>query len=80
MNDSMKVIAAWFLIREKAAQDRKDYGAAVAYANAYDMLCYAVDNRDDCICQFDDYEDALALLNKEEFGHISELEGIYKGW
>ena len=80
MNNSIKVIAAWFLIREKAAQDRKDYGAAVAYANAYDMLCYAVDNRDDCISQFDGYEDALALLNKDEFGHISELEGIYKGW
>lgn len=80
MNDSIKVIAAWFLIREKAAQERKDYGAAVAYANAYDMLCYAVDDRDDCISQFDDYEDALALLNKKEFGHISELEGIYKGW
>lgn len=80
MNDSIQVIAAWFLIREKAAQERKDYGAAVAYANAYDMLCYAVDDRDDCIGQFDGYEDALALLNKEEFGHISELEGIYKGW
>ena len=80
MNDSIKVIAAWFLIREKAAQERKDYGAAVAYANAYDMLCYAVDDRDDCISQFDGYEDALALLNKDEFGHISELEGIYKGW
>lgn len=79
MNNSIKVIAAWFLIREKAAQERKDYGAAVAYANAYDMLCYAVDDRDDCISQFDGYEDALALLNKEEFGHISELEGIYKG-
>lgn len=80
MNNSIKVIAAWFLVREKAAQERKDYGAAVAYANAYDMLCYAVDDRDDCINQFDGYEDALALLNKEEFGHISELEGIYKGW
>ena len=80
MNDSIKIIAAWFLVREKAAQERKDYGAAVAYANAYDMLCYAVDDRDDCISQFDGYEDALALLNKDEFGHISELEGIYKGW
>jgi hypothetical protein len=80
MNDSIKVIAAWFLVREQMAQERKDYGAAVAYANAYDMLCYAVDDRDDCISQFDGYEDALALLNKDEFGHISELEGIYKGW
>lgn len=80
MNNSIKIIAAWFLVREKVAQERKDYSAAVAYANAYDMLCYAVDDRDDCISQFDGYEDALALLNKDEFGHISELEGIYKGW
>ena len=80
MNDSMKIIAMLFLIREREAQERKDYGAAVAYANAYDMLCYAVDDRDDYISQFDGYEDALALLNKDEFGHISELEGIYKGW
>ena len=80
MNNSIKVIAAWFLVREKMAQERKDYGAAVAYANAYDMLCYAVDDREDMISEFDDYDKALALLNKDEFGHISELEGIYKGW
>lgn len=80
MNDSIEVIAAMFLIREKEAQNRKDYGAAVAYANAYDWLCYAVDNRDDCLCQFDSYIEANELLNKEEYGHISELEGIYKGW
>ena len=80
MNDSFEVIAAMFLVREKEAQDRKDYGAAVAYANAYDWLCYAVDSRDDCLCQFDGYKEANDLLNKEEYGHISELEGIYKGW
>lgn len=80
MNDSIEVIAAMFLIREKEAQNRKDYGAAVAYANAYDWLCYAIDNRDDCLCQFDSYKEASDLLNKEEHGHISELEGIYKGW
>lgn len=80
MNDSIEVVAAMLLIREKEAQNRKDYGAAVAYANAYDWLCYAVDNRDDCLCQFDGYKEANDLLNKEEYGHISELEGIYKGW
>ena len=80
MNNSIKVIAAWFLVREQAAQERKDYGAAVAYANAYDMLCYAVDDREDMISLFDDYDKAIALLNKDEFGHIAELEGIYKGW
>jgi hypothetical protein len=53
MNDSIKVIAMLFLIREREAQERKDYGAAVAYANAYDWLCYAVHDRNDCLSQFD---------------------------
>lgn len=80
MNDSIEVIAAMFLIREKEARDRKDYGAAVAYANAYDWLCYAVDNRDDCLCQFDSYTEANELLNSNEYGNLWELENIYKEW
>ena len=80
MNHSMDVIAALFLIREKEAHERKDYAAAVAYANAYDLLCYAIYNNEECISQFDGYENALALLNKAEYSDIWELEGIYKGW
>lgn len=80
MNDSMQIIAAMFLLREREAQARKDYGAAVAYANAYDLLCYAIDQRDDCLCQFDGYEEANRLLNTTEVGNVWELEGIVKGW
>ena len=80
MNDSMKVIAMLFLIREREAQERKDYGAAVAYANAYDWLCYAVHTRDDCLCQFDGYEEASHYLNQLIDGtDIWDLEEIYKG-
>lgn len=80
MNDSMKVIAMLFLIREHEAQERKDYGAAVAYANAYDMLCYAVHNRDDCLSQFDGYKEAIHYLNQLIDGtDIWDLEEIYKG-
>lgn len=80
MNDSFEVIAMLFLIREREAQERKDYGAAVAYANAYDWLCYAVHNRDDCLCQFDGYEEANHYLNQLIDGtDIWDLEEIYKG-
>jgi hypothetical protein len=80
MNDSLQVIAAMFLLREKEANARKDYGAAVAYANAYDLLCYAIDQRDDCLCQFDGYKEANELLNSVEVGGAWELESIVKGW
>jgi hypothetical protein len=80
MNDSFEVIAAMFLIREREAQARKDYGAAVAYANAYDLLCYAIHNRHDCLCQFDGYEEANHYLNQLLDGtDIWDLEEIYKG-
>lgn len=80
MNNSMKIIAMLFLIREREAQERKDYGAAVAYANAYDLLCYAVHDRDDCISQFGGYEEANHYLNQLVDGtDVWDLEEIYKG-
>lgn len=78
MNDSIKVIAAMFLIREREAQERKDYGAAVAYANAYDWLCYAVDNRDDCLCQFEGYEEANDFINSHNDIDMWMMEDIFK--
>ena len=80
MNDSMKIIAMLFLIREREAQERKDYSAAVAYANAYDWLCYAVHDRNDCLSQFNGYEEATHYLNQLINGtDIWDLEEIYKG-
>ena len=73
MNDSFEVIAAMFLIRERDAHNRGDHPAAIAYANAYDWLCYAVDNRDDCLCQFDGYDEANNFINNNNFKSLWEM-------
>ena len=78
MNDSMAMIALMFLIRERDARKRNDHGAAVAYANAYDFLCYAVENRDDCLSQFDGYDEANQFLNNTEYKYLWELEDLFK--
>lgn len=78
MNDAFEVIAAMFLIREREAQNRKDYGAAVAYANAFDLLCYAIDDRHDCLDQFDGYAEANDLINHSVYGDLWDLEEIFK--
>lgn len=78
MNDLMEVLATMFLIRERDANNRKDHRAAVAYANAYDMLCYAVEGRTDCLSQFDGYDEANEFLNNTVFGELWALEDIFK--
>lgn len=78
MNDSFEVIAAMFLIREREAQDRKDYGAAVAYANAFDLLSYAIEERDDCLSQFDGYAEANDFINHSVYGDMWAMEEIFK--
>lgn len=78
MNDLMEVLATMFLIRERDANNRKDHSAAVAYANAYDMLCYAVEGRTDCLSQFDGYDEANEFLNNIVFGELWDLEDIFK--
>lgn len=78
MNDLMEVLATMLLIRERDANNRKDHSAAVAYANAYDMLCYAVEERTDCLSQFDSYDEANEFLNNTVFGELWALEDIFK--
>ena len=78
MNDSFEVIAAMFIIREREARNRGEYAAAVAYANAYDLLCYAVDNRDDCISQFDGYDEANDFINSHEHVDLWMMEELFK--
>lgn len=77
MNNPFAVVATMFLIREHDAQKRGDHGAAVAYANAYDLLCYAIENRDDCLSQFDGYDKANEFLNSINCGELWELEEIF---
>ena len=78
MNNPFEVIAAMFLIRERNAHERGDHAAAVAYANAYDLLCYAVEGRDDCLSQFDGYGEANDFLNRTNYDDLWELEDKFK--
>lgn len=78
MNDSIKTIAAMFLIRRHKAYKQKRYDEALAYANAYDLLCYAIEDRDDCISQFEGYEEAKNFLDNVKFENLFELETIYE--
>jgi len=71
-------LAAWFLIREEQANYRKDYGAAVAYANAYDLLCYTIDKNKDCLMQFDDMDKAIQFAFEHRNSPVWELEEIFK--
>ena len=78
MNNPFEVIATMFLIRECNAHERGDHAAAVAYANAYDFLCYAVEGRDDCLSQFDGYSEANDFLNRTNYDDLWELEDKFK--
>ena len=80
MNETMKILAVMFLIRERDANNRKDYGVAVAYANAFDLLCYALKDDTDCICQFEGCEQAKAFIDEHPNLEFWELEDFIKGW
>ena len=77
MNDSMEIIAAMFLIREREATKRGDHSAAVAYANAYDLLCYAVDGNDPCLSQFDGQAEANEFINNTVFSELWDMEELF---
>ena len=79
MNNPFAVVAMLCLMRERDARARGDHGAAVAYANAYDWLCYAVDDRDDCLSQFDGYAEANEFLNAHANVDLWMMEDIFKG-
>jgi len=80
MTELMKIIAVMFLFREKICDDTKHYGTAIAYANAYDLLMYALTNCKDCIQQFSGYEEAEAFIKAYPNADFWELEDIFKGW
>lgn len=78
MNNPFDVLAAMFLIRERDARERGEHAAAVAYANAYDWLCYAFDDRDDCLSQFDGYKEANDFINSHDDVDMWMMEELFK--
>lgn len=72
-----KILAAMLAMRAEYYEDRKEYDAAVAYANAYDMVAYAVRGRWDCLGQFGWADEAEDLINKVgvdiDFWNLEEI-------
>lgn len=80
MDELMKIVAVMFLLREKRDEENKEYYGAVAYANAFDLMLYALTGCSDCVCQFDGYEEAVEFLKAHPDADFWELEDIFKGW
>ena len=79
MNEKLfKIIAVLCLIREKYHRERKEFWGATAYANAYDWISYALEGRDDCLSQFDGFEEAEKFLNEHPNFDAWELEEIFR--
>ena len=78
-NTILKAVAVMFLIREEAARTRKDHGAAVAYANAYDWICSALEGREDSLSLFDGFDQALDFVKAHSGKAPWEYEEIFKG-
>ena len=60
----LKILGAIFAMRARYYQERKDYSAAVAYDNAFDMLAYAANESWDCLWQFEWCDEAEKLIDK----------------
>ena len=80
MNEIMRILAVMFLQREQVADNAKAYGTAIAYRNAFDLLCYALKDDEDCISQFEGYEQAKAFINEHPNLEFWDLENCIKGW
>lgn len=75
-----KILAAMLAMRAEYYEDRKEYDTAVAYANAYDMVAYAVKGRWDCLGQFGWADEAEDLINKVGADiDFYELEDLIRG-
>jgi hypothetical protein len=80
MDELMKKVAVLFLIREKRLAEKSEYYGATAYANAFDLMLYALTGCEDCVCQFDGYEEAVEFVKAHPDANFWELEDIFKGW
>ena len=79
----LKILGAIFAMRAEYYRERKEYGAAVAYDDAFDMLAYAANERWDCLSQFGWSDEAEELINKVgvdiDFWDLEELIHNKKG-
>lgn len=80
MNEMMKIIAVIFLNREREHSHNNEFWGAVAYANAFDLLCYALKEDEDCLSQFDGYEQAKRFIEEHPNLDFWGLEDYIKGW
>ena len=75
-----KILAAMLAMRAEYYYERNEWKTAVAYANAYDMVAYAAEDRWDCLSQFDWADEAEDLINKVGADvDFYELEDLIKG-
>ena len=80
MNEIMKLIAVMCLLRAREHRIHKEFWGAVAYDNAFDWLCYALEGNEDCISQFDGYEEAKAFIEEHPDLDTWAIEDFIKGW
>jgi len=80
MNEMIKIIAVMFLLRAQEHSNKNEFWGAVAYDNAFDLLCYALEDNKDCISQFDGYEEAKAFVEEHPDLNTWALEDFIKGW
>ena len=80
MNEMMKLIAVMFLLRAQEHRNKNEFWGAIAYDNAFDWLCYALEDNKDCLSQFDGYEEAKAFIEEHPDLNTWALENFIKGW
>lgn len=80
MNEMMKLIAVMFLLRSQEHRNKKEFWGAMAYNNAFDWLCYALEDNKDCLSQFDGYDEAKAFIKEHPDLDMWALEDFIKGW
>lgn len=80
MNEIIKIIAVMFLLRAQEHSNKNEFWGAIAYDNAFDLLCYALEDNEACISQFDGYDEAKAFIEKHPDLNMWAIEDFIKGW
>jgi hypothetical protein len=80
MPELLKIIGVMFLLREQEHRDKRESWGATAYANAFDLLCYGLKDDEDCVRQFDGYEQAKEFIKEHPTLDFWELEDCIKNW